>query len=129
MNPNPTSTVSGKGRSERPKSTYVQNLIVRVRLRLDRLVSFASAQLNKMPILGTSLQLRVVWVLMIFVIGFAAGVTWESHGSVKGGTSSERLKAISLALSVARQNLDKAANETSKLEALGLNVPQRRSTR
>src|SRR5262245_34457536 len=45
------------------------------------------------------------------------------------GTSPERLKATTLALAAARQGLDKLANEISKLEAQGGDVPRRRAGR
>jgi len=136
MTPKVASAASAKSRTERPNKpslrTLVRDLIARVRFRLDKVVSFASALLNKVPILGTFLRSRVAWVLMIFVIGFAAGTAWQSYGGAtrKDGTSSERLKAISLALSAARQNLDKLASALRRLEAQGVDVPQRsRSTR
>ena len=88
-------------------------------------------------------------VLMIFSIGFAAGIAWQSYGgavrkaiagwsprlawvapaAVPGGTSPERLKAMSLALAAARQNLDKLATEISKLPAQDGDAPRRRATR
>ncbi len=138
MNPNLTSAVSefSKGRTERSNKpslrTLVQNLIARIRLWLGKLVSFAFAR-----------------VLMILIVGFAAGVAWQSYGgaarkaiaswsphlgwlapaAVPGGTSPERLKATTLALAAARQSLDKLANEISKLEAQGGDVPRRRAGR
>jgi hypothetical protein len=84
---------------------------------------------------------------MIFVVGFAAGVAWQSYGGsarkavaswsphlswlapAGAGTSSERLKAMSLALASARQALDKLAIEIGKLEAQGGDAPRRRTTR
>jgi|SRR5712672_123869 len=69
MNPNLTSAVSefSKGRTERSNKpslrTLVQNLIARIRLWLGKLVSFAFAR-----------------VLMILIVGFAAGVAWQSYG-------------------------------------------------
>jgi hypothetical protein len=128
MNANLTSTVSefSKGRTERSNKpslrTLVRNLIARVRLWLGKLVSFAFAR-----------------VLMIFVLGFVAGVAWQSYGGAArkavaswsphlawlapagaaAGTTPERLKAMSLALTGARQNLDKLATEISKLPAQG----------
>ena len=138
MNPNLTSAVSeiSKGRTERSNKpslrTLVQNLIARIRLWLGKLVSFAFAR-----------------VLMILAIGFAAGVAWQSYGgaarkaiaswsphlgwlapaAAPGGTSPERLKATTLALAAARQSLDQLANEISKLEAQGGDVPRRRAAR
>ena len=111
MNPNLTSAVSEipKGRTERSNK--------RVQLWLGKLVSFAFARF-----------------LMIFIVGFAAGIAWQSYGgtarkaiagwsphlgwlapaAAPGGTTSpERLKATTLALAAARQSLDKLANEIS----------------
>jgi hypothetical protein len=126
MNSTPPSAVSSKNRTARPGEPSFRAL---VQSRIDKLTSFAAAGLDRLPILGAFLRLRVAWILMIFVIGVAAGITWESYSTAKGGTSSGRLKAMSLALSAARQNLDKAASEMSRLEAQGLDVPQRRSAR
>src|SRR5690348_13303161 len=133
MNPNPTSTVSAlsKGRTERSNRpslrTLVQNLVARVRLWLGKLISFP-----------------FVRVLMIFVVGFAAGVAWQSYGSaarkaiagwsphlswLAPSTSSDRIRAMSLALAAARQNLDKIGNEMSRLEAQSVDVPRRRPAR
>ncbi len=108
------------------------NLIRRVRLWLGKLVSFAFAR-----------------VLMIFLVGFAAGLAWQSYGdaarkaiagwsprlgwlapaTAPGGTSPERLKAMSLALATARQSLDKLATEISKVQAQDRDAPRRRATR
>src|SRR5713101_7273271 len=140
MNPNLTSTLSefSKGRpatersNDPPLRRTAWNLITRVRLWLGKLVSFA-----------------FVRVLMIFIVGFAAGVAWLSYGgaarkaiaswsphfgwlapaATAGGASPERLKATTLALAAARQSLDKLANEISKLEAQGGDVPRRRAAR
>ena len=137
MNPNPASSLSefAKGRPERStKMSFraISNLIVRVRLWLGKLVSFAFAR-----------------VLMIFVVGFAAGVAWQSYGGearktiaswsphlawlatapASAGTSAERLKATSLALATARQSLDKLATEISKLQPQDGDAPRRRATR
>ena len=135
MNSKVTSAASAKGRTERPNKpslrTLVQNLIARVRLWLDKLISFPLAVLDKVPILGSFLRSRVAWILMIFIIGFAAGTAWQSYGGAarKDGASSDRIKAMSLALSSARQNLDKLASDLRRLEAQGLDAPQRRSAR
>jgi hypothetical protein len=133
MNHNQTSTVSAlpKGRTERSNRpslrTLVQNLIAKVRLWLGKFVSFP-----------------FVRVLMIFVVGFAAGMAWQSYGgaarkAIAGwsphlswlapSTSSDRIRAMSLALAAARQNLDKVANEMSRLEVQGVDVPRRRAAR
>jgi hypothetical protein len=88
-------------------------------------------------------------VLMVFIVGFATAIAWQSYGgaarkaiaswsphlgwlapaAAPGGTSSERLKATTVALAAARQSLDKLANEISKLEAQGGDAPRRRATR
>jgi hypothetical protein len=98
---------------------------------------------------GKLLSFAFARVLMIFVIGFAAGIAWQSYGgatrkaiaswsphlswlapaAVPGGASPERLKATTLALAAARQSLDKLANEISKLDAQGGDVPRRRAAR
>jgi hypothetical protein len=110
----------------------VRHLITLSRLRLSRLVSFA-----------------VVRVLMIFFVGFAAGMAWQSFGSeerraIAGwspylawlapaaapvGTSPDRLKAISLALAATRQSLDKLAKEISKVQAQDGDAPRRKAAR
>jgi hypothetical protein len=99
--------------------TTIRNLITRVRLWLSKLVSFAFAR-----------------VLMIFLLGFAAGIAWQSYGggvrkAIAGwsprlawvaptaafsGGSAERLKATSLALASVRQSVDKLASEIGKLQ-------------
>jgi hypothetical protein len=115
MNPNPASSISefAKGRPERStKMSFraIPNLITRIRLWLGKLFSFA-----------------FVRVLMIFLVGFAAGIAWQSYGgaarktiaswsphlawltltpapaSAPSGGSAERFKAVSLALTSARQ--------------------------
>jgi hypothetical protein len=139
MNPNLTSAVSefSKGRTERSNNklslrALIQNLIARIRLWLGKLVSFAFAR-----------------VLMIFIVGFTAGIAWQSYGgaarkavaswsphlgwlapaATAGDASPERLKATTVALAATRQSLDKLANEISKLENQGGDVPRRRAGR
>jgi hypothetical protein len=110
----------------------IRNLITRVRLWLSKLVSFAFAR-----------------VLMIFLVGFAAGIAWQSYGgaarktiaswsphlawlapaAAPSGGSAERFKAVSLALTSARQSLDKLSTEINRLEAQGGEAPRRRATR
>jgi hypothetical protein len=104
--------------SNTPRST-IRNLITRVRLWLGKLVSFAFAR-----------------ILTIFLVGFAAGIAWQSHGdgvrkvvagwsprlawvaptTASPGGAAERLKATSLALGSVRQSVDKLASEISKLQ-------------
>lgn len=111
----PTAERSDKRRFLAP----VRNLITRMRLWLGRLFSFAFAR-----------------VLLIFVIGFAAGVAWQSYGGgvrktiagwsprlawvapapASSGGPAERLKATSLALASVRQSVDKLATELGKLQ-------------
>src|SRR5215831_9839018 len=133
MNPNLTSAVSdlSRGRTERSSKpslrTLIRNLTASVRLRLGWLVSFAFAR-----------------VLMLFVVGYAAGVAWQSYGGAArqaiagwsprlgwlappaASASSERLRVMSLALAAARQNLDKVAMEMSRLPAQDGDAARRR---
>ena len=68
-NPSLTSTVSefSKGRTERSNKlrlpATIRNLITRIRLWLGKLFSLA-----------------FVRVLMIFLLGFAASIAWQSYG-------------------------------------------------
>ncbi len=106
----------------------MRNLITRVRLWLGKLFSFAFAR-----------------VLMIFLVGFAAGIAWQSYGGAARKTiagwsphlawvalapasssgATERLKATSLALTSVRQSVDKLASEIGKLQPEDA-APQRR---
>jgi hypothetical protein len=108
--------------------TAVRNLITRVRLGLGKMISFAFAR-----------------VLLIFLVGFAAGIAWQSYGgearkTVAGWSprlawvapapasssgAAERLKATSLALASVRQSVDKLASEIGKLQPEDA-APQRR---
>jgi hypothetical protein len=102
-------------------------------LWLGKLVSFAFAR-----------------VLIIFLVGFAAGIAWQSYGggvrkviagwsphlawlapapAPPSGGSAERFKAVSLALTSARQTLDKLSTEINRLEVQGGEAPRRRATR
>jgi hypothetical protein len=138
MNSSLASADFSKGRPAAERSNKlrvpatIRNLITRIRLWLGKLFSLA-----------------FVRVVMIFLLGFAAGIAWQSYGgavrkaiagwsprlawvapaAVPGGTSPERLKAMSLALAAARQNLDKLATEISKLPAQDGDAPRRRATR
>ena len=117
--------------SQPPLRTTGLNPITTARLRRGKLVSFAFAR-----------------VLMILLIGFAAGVAWQSYGSAArkamaswsprlgwlapaapAGTSAERLKAMSLALAAVRQSVDKLTAEIGTLQAERGDQPRRRSTR
>jgi hypothetical protein len=139
MNPNLTSTLSefSKGRpatersNDPPLRRTARNLIAKVRLWLGKLVPS-----------------RFIRVLVIFVVGFAAGSAWQSYGggarktvaswsprlewlapAAPAGTSSERIKATTLALATARQSLDKLATEINKLQPQDADPPRRRATR
>src|SRR6266404_5987796 len=138
MNPNLTSAVSefSKGRTERTNKlrlpATIRNLITRIRLWLGKLFSFALPR-----------------VLMSFLVGFAAGIAWQSYGGgvrkaiagwsprlawlapapAPSGGSAKRFKAVSLALTSARQSLDKLSTEINWLEVQGGDAPRRRATR
>src|SRR5215468_9296894 len=128
MNPNPTSAVSefSRARTERPNRlslrTLALGLTAKLRSWLGKLVSSAFARF-----------------LMIFFIGFAAGIAWQSYGgaarkaiagwsphlgwlapaAAPASTSAERLKTTSLALAAVRQSVDKLTAEIGKLQAEG----------
>jgi hypothetical protein len=129
MSPNPISAGSefSRGRAQRPNKpslgALVRNQIGKARWRLGKLVSIS-----------------YVRVLMIVVVSFAAGVAWGSYGDparkavaswsphlswLAPTPSSERIRAMSLALAAARQNLNKVANEMSRLEAQSVDAPRR----
>jgi hypothetical protein len=108
--------------------TAVRNVITTVRSGLGKLVSLAFAR---------------VW--LIFLVGFAAGIAWQSYGGAARKTiagwsprlawvapapasasgATERLKATSLALASVRQSVDKLASEIGKLQPEDA-APQRR---
>ena len=137
MNSSLTSSLSefAKGRpaaepSNKPlRRSTARNLITAARLWLGKLVSFA-----------------VVRVLLIFFVGFAAGIAWQSYGGAgrkaiaawsphlawlapaADATSADRFKAMSLALATARQSLDKLGTEIGKVQAQD-GVPRRRAAR
>ena len=136
MNSGLTSAVSELSRSRpavessnKPRlRTTIRHVITKARSWLGKLVSLAFAG-----------------VLLIFIVGFAAGTAWQSYGSAarktiaswsphlawiapapaRGSASSDRLKAMSLALAAARQNLDRVSTEMSKLQDEG-DAPRRR---
>jgi hypothetical protein len=122
-------TVSEFSRS-RPaaESSNGSRLLAGVRAELGKLVSFAFAR-----------------VLLIFVVGFAAGIAWQSYGSgirktiagwsphlawvapaaAPASASADRVKAASLALAAVRQSVDKLSAEINKLQPED-GTPQRR---
>jgi hypothetical protein len=136
MNSSATSAVSEFSRSRsagepsnKPRlGTAMRNAIVSVSSWPGKLVSFAFAR-----------------VLLIFAVGFAAGMAWQSYGAAGRkavaswsprlafvappaapvGTSADRLKATSLALTGVRQSVDKLSAEISKLQPED-GAPQRR---
>ena len=125
---NSSASESSKGRTERSNKpslwARIRNLGIRAQLWLGRLISFPFA-------------FPFARVLMIFVVGFAAGIAWQSYGGevrktiaswsphlawlapapAPAGTSAERLNATSLALAEARQSFDKLTTAISKLQA------------
>jgi hypothetical protein len=129
MKPNPTYSASDRAeRSSKPSlRSLVQNMMRRVRLWRDKLLSLPYAR-----------------VVMICVISFAAGVVWQSYsGGVRTAIASwspylgwlapagasasyDRIRADLVA---ARQSLEKLGNDISRLEAQGVNVPRRRADR
>jgi hypothetical protein len=135
MKPNPTynptssTSESSRGRAERSDKaslrSLVQNLITRLRLWLDKVLSFRYAR-----------------IVMICVVSFAAGAVWQSYsGAARAAiaswspylgwfappaTSYDRVRADLVA---ARQSLEKLGNDISRLEAQGANVSRRRADR
>jgi hypothetical protein len=135
MNPNLTSALSeftkksefsksglaAELSSEPPLHPSELSLIRRTRLRLGKLIPFA-----------------FVRFLMIFFIGVAATLAWQSYGGMvrevmaswsphlgwlapppaPGGASPEQLVAVSRGLAVMRQNVDKLAADITKLQAI-----------
>jgi hypothetical protein len=135
MNPNLTSALSeftkksefsksglaAELSSEPPLHPSELSLIRRMRLRLGKLIPFA-----------------FVRFLMIFFIGVAATLTWQSYGGAAretiaswsphlawlaplpaaGGASPEQLVAMSRGLAVMRQDVDKLATDITKLQAI-----------
>jgi hypothetical protein len=133
MKPTMTSSVSESARGRVEQSikpslrSLVPNLIMRVRLWLDKLLSFPYAR-----------------VVMIFVVGFAAGLVWDSYaGPVRttiGGWSpylawvappaaSASYDRVRADLVAARQSLDRLGNDINRLETQGANAPRRRVDR
>lgn len=137
MNSSLTSSLSefSKGRqatepsAKPPRYQTARNLITTGRLWLSRLVSFVAAR-----------------GLMIFFVGFAAGIAWQAYGGAareaiagwsphlawlapagaRGGISPDRYKAMSLALAAARRGLDKLGTEISKAQTQGGDAPRRK---
>jgi hypothetical protein len=138
MNFSLTSSLSelSKGRlateplDEPPRQTTARNLITTARVCLGKLVTFAVAR-----------------VLMIFFLGFAAGIAWQSFGGAERkaiagwspylawlapavaptAASPDRLKPLSLALATTRQSLDKLAKEITRVQAQDGDAPRRKA--
>jgi hypothetical protein len=107
--------------SEPPLHPSELNVITRARLRLAKLMPFAFAR-----------------VLMIFFIGVAATLAWQSYGGAaremiagwsphlgwlapppaRASPSPEQLVATSRGLALMRQNVDKLAADITKLQAI-----------
>src|SRR5258707_11561574 len=126
MNSSLASADFSKGRPAAERSNKlrvpatIRNLITRIRLWFGKLFSLA-----------------FVRVLIIFLLGFAASIAWQSYGGgvrkaiagwsprlawlapapAPSGGSSERLKTGSPALTSARPNLNKLSTENRKLPA------------
>jgi hypothetical protein len=116
--------------SEPPLHPSELNLLTRARLRLVKLIPFA-----------------FVRVLMIFFIGVAATLAWQSYGGAAremiaswsphlgwlapppapASPSPEQLVAMSRGLAVIRQNVDKLAADITRLQATQQGVPDRTS--
>jgi hypothetical protein len=116
--------------SEPPLHPSELNLIKRARLRLGKLVPFA-----------------LVPFLMIFFMGVAAALAWQSYGATArdviaswsphlgwlapppapAGASPDRLVAMSRSLAVMRQDVDKLAADITKLQAIQQGTPDRTS--
>src|SRR5258708_14005282 len=133
INPNPTSVGSELSRARAGHSNKLslralgQNLMVRARSWLDTLLSLPYAR-----------------VVMIFVIGFAAGVVWQSYSSaarkaiaswsphltwLAPTASPERIPTTPLPVVAARQTLDRPVNDMITPEVREPNTPRRRATR
>ena len=109
----------------------VRSLVTKARLSLGRLVSLAFSR-----------------ALIFFVVGFAAGIAWQSYGNdvrktvagwsprlawvapaaTSAGTSRERLRATSSALTAVRQSLDKLATEVDRLQEQDVGSASRRGS-
>src|SRR6266481_7762093 len=107
--------------NEPPLHPTERNLIMRARLWLGKAVPFAFARF-----------------LVIFFIGVAATLAWQSYGATArevmaswsphlawlapppapAGTSPEQLVAMSRGLAVMRQDVDKLAADITKLQAI-----------
>jgi hypothetical protein len=107
----------------------------------SRLLAAAQSLSTKASsLLGKLASLAFFRVLVIFVVGFAAGIAWQSYGgdarkaiagwsphlawlapaATSASASRERLKATSHALTAVRQSVDKLATEVDKLQEQGL---------
>jgi hypothetical protein len=136
MNSNATSAVSEFSRS-RPAGEPSNKPGLRTTMR-KAIVSAGSW-------LGKLVSLAFARVLLIFVVGFAAGTAWQSYGGAARkaaagwsprlawvapaagppSTAADRLKATSVALTAVRQSVDKLSAEISKLQPED-GAPQRR---
>ena len=146
MSPSPSSAVSEfSKKSEFPKSPLatgpsngrplhatIRNLITRARLWLGKVVSSAFARYLIAFFIGVTATLA--WqsyggAARKAIAGWSPHLSWLAPAAVPGGTSPERLKAMSLALVAARQSLDKLSTEINRLEVQGGDAPRRRATR
>jgi hypothetical protein len=97
--------------------------------------------------LGKLVSFVFTRALLIFVIGFAAGMAWQTYGgdirkavagwsprlawvapaATSADNSRERIKATSLALAAVRQSVDKLATEVDRLQAQERSAGDQRS--
>jgi len=137
MNPSPTSGVSeiSRGRTERSNKP---SLRARVLNLIPRVPQWPGLWFRKLA------SFRYARPVMIFVVGFVAGIAWQSYGGAMRKTiagwsthlawlappaasaSYDRMRADLVA---ARQSLDKLSSDISRLEAQSGDVPRRRAAR
>ena len=124
------SSLATEPSSRRRLHASALNLIAGARLRVGKVISFVFAR-----------------SLIMFLLGVAATLAWQSYGGAAGktiagwsphlawvapatatvGTSTEQSTA--LALAGVRQSVDKLTAEISKLQALGIDKPARSGSR
>jgi hypothetical protein len=139
MNPNLTSALSEFNKKpEFSKSGFAAELSSEPPLHPSELSSITRARLR----LGKLIPLAFVRFLVIFFIGVAATLAWQSHGATardvmaswsphlawlappaSAGPSPEQLVAMSRGLAVMRQDVDKLGADITKLQAIQQGTP------